>query len=436
LVSAPNPSVVGDPVTITATVTSGGEPVGDGDVTFTDTSTTPATVLAADVPVDAEGRATATVDTLAVGAHDITASFDGSADYVPSEGTLTHVVVARTSTELTSAPNPSDFGAAVAFTAAVTSGGAPVVEGDVTFVDRTTATTLASGVVLDAQGRATIEIDDLAVGSHLVVASYGGASLLAPSSSDQIVHRVRGIADAGGPYVIGEGDSLTLDASGSQVGDTASYGWDLDGDGSFDDAAGVNPTVAWAELVALGIDDGDGSVRPITLEVTDGGESFTAVTSLTVTNVAATVTFDGPTTATVGVPFTIKVGADDPSTIDMAGTFVYAVDWGDGTAPLTVSGPADPPVTHTYTAAGRYTLSVTVTDPDGATSEPATLTITVSPAGATTTTVATPGAALPRTGSTTSTVAVAGLALVAAGAVTLVASKVPTARQRRGLTGG
>jgi hypothetical protein len=286
-------------------------------------------------------------------------------------------------------------------------------------------------------------VSDLAVGSHLVTASYGGVDPFSPSTSDPLTHVVEGVADAGGPYTIDEGESVTLDASGTQAGATASYSWDLDGDGSFDDAAGADTTLTWEQLVALGIDDGD-STHQITLQVTDGTDTFTAVTALTVLNAPAVVTFDGPTTATAGQPITIKVGADDPSPVDMAGTFIYTVDWGDGSPPVTESGPADPPFTHTYTAPGSYTLSATVTDPDGTTSDPFTLTFsiveqaptttaapattsppptaTTSPAGAVTTT--TVAGALPRTGSDHLAVGIAiAVALSCLGAITLLATR-------------
>jgi len=51
----------------------------------------------------------------------------------------------------------------------------------------------------------------------------------------------------------------------------------------------------------------------------------------------------------------------------MDAQFTYAVSWGDGAPVLTVDGPADPPVTHVYVAAGRYNATFTATDKDGGT---------------------------------------------------------------------
>ena len=60
-----NPSTVGQPVTFTATVTSGGNPVTTGTVDFTEGATT----LADGVAVNASGQATFTTSTLTEGSH-------------------------------------------------------------------------------------------------------------------------------------------------------------------------------------------------------------------------------------------------------------------------------------------------------------------------------------------------------------------------------
>src|ERR1700712_1200204 len=71
-------------------------------------------------------------------------------------------------------------------------------------------------------------------------------------------------ANAGGPYWVEEGTPLVLGASGS----AGTYSWDLNGDGTFGDASGASPTVAWAQLAALGL-DGPANVGA-RVRVTDG----------------------------------------------------------------------------------------------------------------------------------------------------------------------
>ena len=89
LTATPNPSRSNQTVSFTATVTGGGVAVTAGTVTFRDGTTT----LAADVPVDDQGRATFTTTTLADGAHSITATYNGEPGWETSTSTsLTHTV--------------------------------------------------------------------------------------------------------------------------------------------------------------------------------------------------------------------------------------------------------------------------------------------------------------------------------------------------------
>ena len=113
---------------------------------------------------------------------------------------------------------------------------------------------------VDAQGQATTTTSTLTVGDHEIVASYSGALEFAASEA-AVTHTVEVIADAGGPYTIGEGDALTLDATASVAGPAATYTWDVNDDGTFGDATGATPTLTWAELEALGITNGDGTAQ-------------------------------------------------------------------------------------------------------------------------------------------------------------------------------
>lgn len=80
------------------------------------------------------------------------------------------------------------------------------------------------------------------------------------------------VANAGGPYVIDEGDSLNLDASFSTDADDGFAGltfrWDVDGDGDFDENVfTATPTLTWAQLNALDIPINDGPDGPRTIRV-------------------------------------------------------------------------------------------------------------------------------------------------------------------------
>ena len=96
--------------------------------------------------------------------------------------------------------------------------------------------------------------DDLAANG--VIFDIGGPAVESNTTVNQPP-----TADPGGPYTISEGDALHLDASASSDpdGDALSYSWDVNGDGQFGDAIGIQPTLSWSQLQALGIVDGPAS---------------------------------------------------------------------------------------------------------------------------------------------------------------------------------
>jgi streptogramin lyase len=199
-------------------------------------------------------------------------------------------------------------------------------------------------------------------------------------------------ANAGGPYSISEGQSLTLNASGSSDPDGLSltYSWDVNGDGTFGDAVGVSPTLTWAQLNALNIKDNEtpnGTPRTplVRVRVQDVlGNISEATTALTVLNTAPTAAIAGPSTGVRGQPLTFTVSATDPSPVDQAAGFEYAINWGDGspvqTIPRTSGNGSGVSVAHVYTTTGSYTVSVTATDQANLTSQPATLVVTIAAA--------------------------------------------------------
>ncbi|MBZ4192704.1 MAG: Ig-like domain repeat protein, partial [Candidatus Contendobacter sp.] len=119
LTSTPNPSILGQPVTLTATVGSvSGTP--SGTVAFQDGGT----VLSGcgNVALTA-GKATCTTKTLVVGSHPLSAVYSGSPTFAVSTGAVTQTVkpgtLIVTTTTLTSTPNPSILGQPVTLTATV-----------------------------------------------------------------------------------------------------------------------------------------------------------------------------------------------------------------------------------------------------------------------------------------------------------------------------
>ena len=213
---------------------------------------------------------------------------------------------------------------------------------------------------------------------------------------------------------------MTLNGSGSTASGGATFAWDVDNDGQFDDATGVTPTLTAVQLAALGLGDGPATAT-VSVRVTDGAASSVATAMLTVTNVAPIVSIPvAPSGVAAGVATSATFAADDPSAADDAAGFTYAIDWGDGTPVQSVTGGASVTVAHTWASDGTFTVAVTATDKDGATSTVATGTITV---GST-------APPLPRTGSSTAAIFLVAAALVVLGALLAVGARFVPQRAR------
>src|SRR5207237_223761 len=121
--------------------------------------------------------------------------------------------------------------------------------------------------------------------------------------------------NAGGPYTMTEGGSLTLDGSGSTSpdGSPLTYSWDVNGDGIFDDATGVQPTLTWSQLVALGITQGPSTFQ-IRLEVDDGSDHpiISSPVTLAVNDAPVTAILSGPVSINEGATYTLGLSATDP----------------------------------------------------------------------------------------------------------------------------
>ncbi len=168
------------------------------------------------------------------------------------------------------------------------------------------------------------------------------------------------VANAGGPYGVDEGGSVTLDASGSSDAEqdpaTLIYEWDFDNDGAYDDASGVAPIFSVASL--------DGPTMVMAgLRVSDnGGLSSTSSAAITVNNVApiiAEVSNDAP--ILVGGSAVITVNASDPA--GTADPLRYEFDCNnDGT--FEVGPQAEPTTSCPFASVGEFTVPVRVADDD------------------------------------------------------------------------
>jgi uncharacterized protein len=176
VVSAPNPSVYDESVTLTATVA-----VTDDDGTVSTTAATPdsgtvsftygSTALCS--ATLSSGTASCAYSKLPVGTDTITASYSGSESglgYQASTGTTSQVVDKDTTTlAVSGAPNPSTTGEPVAFTITASSSG-EVPTGTVTLTE--SGTTLGTGTL--SSGTATVTTSALTQGTHTIMATYTG----------------------------------------------------------------------------------------------------------------------------------------------------------------------------------------------------------------------------------------------------------------------
>src|SRR5438034_2204525 len=195
LTSTPNPSIVGQAVTLTATVRPAAADalVPGGTVIFRDGATSLGVVTLVN------GRATLVTSALAVGTHSLTVAYSGDLEFSAStSAAVTQTVnLASTTTSLTSTPNPSAVGQAVTLRATV-SPVAPatgVPTGSVTFRDGATSL----GVVALVNGSASLTISTLAAGSHSLTAAYGGSPTFLASTSAVVTQTVNAAAPAPPP---------------------------------------------------------------------------------------------------------------------------------------------------------------------------------------------------------------------------------------------
>ena len=210
--SAPNPSVFGQPVVLTATVTAVAPGAGlpTGTVTFLDSLTPIGTGS-----LNGSGVATFTTSALAVGSHSITMNYGGDGNFNFSFSTAITQVVnkASTTTSVTSSVNPSLFGQATVFTATVAAvaPGAGTPSGTVTFLDG--AATLGTGTL--SGGVATLSVNTLSVGSHSITVTYSGdSSFLASTSAvlTQVVNKAptnTALTSSVNPSVFGQAVTFT-----------------------------------------------------------------------------------------------------------------------------------------------------------------------------------------------------------------------------------
>lgn len=220
LTSAPNPSIAGQGVLFTATVTTGAT----GTVSFYNNAVTllGTQSLSAGTP----NTAALTVSNLlpVPNPNSITAVYNGDANYATStSNAISQTVKNTTVTALTlsSGTNPSLVGQSLTFKATVTPSAST---GSITFFDGTTQL----GVANLSSGSATLTVSTLAEGTHSLKAVYAGDANDAGSTSTILAQDVNigsttTLTAAPNPSVSGQGVILTATVTTGATGTVSFY---------------------------------------------------------------------------------------------------------------------------------------------------------------------------------------------------------------------
>lgn len=351
--SGTNPSVTGQSVTFTATISTSSGSV-SGTVTFKDGATTLGTgTLASNV-------ATFATSALSVGSHSITAVYAGDSNYNGSTSSaLTQTVnKGNTTTAVTTSGSPSAPGASVTFTATVsaTSPASGTRTGTVTFKDG--AATLGTGTL--SGNVATFATTSLSIGSHTISAVYAGDTNFNTSTSSNLTQVVDDnssnitIATSPNPSTFGQAVTISgkvTDSGGSKIGGA--------------------PVTIFDNGVQIGTDTANG-----------GGNYSFAISTLSVGTHPITVRYDGnlPTNAPVTSSPVSQVVNKATATVTITNT---AQTYNGSPRSVTTSTtPAGLTVNVTYngsatapTNAGSYAVVATISDTSYQGTASATLTI-------------------------------------------------------------
>jgi hypothetical protein len=367
LATSANPSVYGQATTFTATVkqVAPGTGTPTGGVVFEDGTT----VIGAGT-LNGAGVATFTTSTLSVASHPITAVYVGDGQDSGSTSTPLSQVVNRdgTTTTMTSTADPSVFGQPVTFTATV----APVAPGTVTpsgsVTFRDGSTVLGTGM-LSTLGVATLTTSDLAVGSHSIMAVYGGDADFATSTSStlpQLANRsntTSALMTSGSPSVFGQGVTFTAVVSASAPGVGTPTGAV-----TFQDASSTLGTAPLVNGVAI-FRTTSLAVGAYSISAIYGGDAdfTTSTSSLTpqAVNQASTITTASanasPTFFGQGATFTAVVSASAPG----GGTPSGSVTFLDGSIVLGLAPLVDGSATFTDPSLSVGMHSITAVYPGG-----------------------------------------------------------------------
>ncbi len=378
LLAAPNPSVYGQAIQLTATVNGvvgGATPT--GNVSFYVTPNGGSQTLLGTVSLNGSAQATFSTSSLTPGSYSFLATYagDGPVDYSGSSSSPVSQTVneSSTTTSVGTSSNPATVGASVKFTATVSASapGSGTPTGTVTFLDGTTV--LGTGSL--SGGVATYSTTALATGTHPITASYASDGNFASSTSSplsQVISQDSAsvtVQTTGSPSAYGASVTFTATvASGSSGGTPTGTVSFTDGTTSLGNPVTLVNGVGTLTTSALTT-----TTHTITATYSgdvnhDGGETG-SVTQVVNPATTATVVVPTPSTVVFGQPVTL-VATLTPTTQGTAaptGTITFydgAASLGNvalssGTATLVVStlSVGDHTITGTYDGDTNYATS-------------------------------------------------------------------------------
>jgi hypothetical protein len=262
-------------------------------------------------------------------------------------------------------PNPAATGATVSVTAGFTDQGtndthtASINWGDSHTTAGTVSEVLGAGTAAGSHVYTT-------PGTYTVTVTVNDKDGGVSSASAQLVVNAPPNASAGGPYSGVEGSPVTLSGSaGDADGDAVSTSWGI----TFSGGPGTACILAGSTTLTPSITCNDNAAVTATLTVSDGVNApVTSSAAVTIANVAPGVApLTVPTTPVgTGTTITVSTTFTDAGTND---THTASVNWGDsstsaGTVTETL-GAGTVSASHAYSAAGAYTVTLTVTDDNG-----------------------------------------------------------------------
>ena len=187
---------------------------------------------------------------------------------------------------------------------------------------------------------------------------------------------------SGLPATSPEGSAVTLGATGSIYTGSETLAWSVTKDGVAYGTAGTGTGYTFAP-------DDNASYAVSLLVTSADGTSRLATGTVTVTDVAPTLTLSGANAIAEGALYTLNLATSDPGADAISS---WNINWGDGSAIQTVAGTTTV-LTHTYAnGPASCTISATATDEDGIHTAGNTVAVTINNVAPTVTINGLPGA--------------------------------------------